>query len=129
MLDTEYYRTANDEILVTVQIETDEAIANIDDILSVPGIDAVYIGPWDLSSNMGFGIPPTWDAPRYASALDRVLSAAKKHKKPAGMYTTPDTIDWVVKKGYTFNTIGSDDGFLVQAARQGLEKARKAAGK
>lgn len=126
MLDTEYYRTANDEILVTVQIETQEALDNLDDILSVPGIDAIYIGPWDLSSNLGFGIPPTWDEPRYAAALERVLSAAKKHKKPAGMFTTIDTIDWVVKKGYTFNTVGADDLFLVSAAKQALDKARQA---
>jgi 2-keto-3-deoxy-L-rhamnonate aldolase RhmA len=129
MLDKEYYQTANDEILVTVQIETEEALANLDDILSVPGIDAVYIGPWDLSSNLGFGIPPTWDEPRYAAALERVLTAARKHKKPAGMFATLDTIDWVVKKGYTFNTVDSDDGFLVRAARQALEKARNAAKK
>ena len=49
LFDPDYLKTANDEVLVVVQIETREAVRNIDDILSVKGIDACYIGPFDLS--------------------------------------------------------------------------------
>jgi len=65
MLDPDYYATANEEILIAIQIETAEAVKNLDDIVSVPGVDACYIGCFDLSSNMGFGIPPKWDEPKY----------------------------------------------------------------
>ena len=57
MFDLEYYKTANEEILVAVQIEAEKALDNIDEILSVPGIDACYIGPVDLSVSLGFGMP------------------------------------------------------------------------
>ena len=57
MFDLDYYKTANEEILVAVQISTEKALDNIDEILSVPGIDACYIGPADLSVSLGFDIP------------------------------------------------------------------------
>ena len=124
MFDPSYYKTANDEVMVIPQVETEEALKNLDDILSVPGIDAVYIGPWDLSSCMGLGIPPQWENPRYARAIDRVFEAAHKHGKPAGMYTTMDTIEWALDKGFTFNTLDSADTFLMQSAKKAVEKVQ-----
>ncbi len=82
--DPDYIKTANDEILIIVQIETRQAVSNIDDILSVPGIDACYIGPLDLSLSFGFH-GPQWDNPQYIEAFDKVVAAAKKWGKPAGM--------------------------------------------
>jgi len=129
MFDGEYFRTANDELLIAVQVETQEALDNLDEILSVPGIDACYIGPFDLSVNLGFGIPPQWDAPKYVAAFDRVLEVSAKHGKPAGMFAISDNIEWAVKKGFKFNTVDMDDAFLTNAARAALQKARKAMGK
>jgi 2-keto-3-deoxy-L-rhamnonate aldolase RhmA len=126
MLDPNYYATANEEILVTIQIETDEALKNLDEILSVPGIDACYIGPYDLSSNMGFGIPPKWEEPRYLAAFDKVLKTAKKHQVPAGFFATRENIQWGVKKGFKFNTVGDADAFLVRGAQEVLGLAREA---
>jgi len=129
MFDPDYYQTANDELLITIQIETQEALDNLDEILSVPGIDACYIGPWDLSVSLGFGIPPDWNAPRYQAAFDKVLEAAAKHGKPAGMFCLSDNVEWAIKKGFIYNTVDIDDLFLIQGAGKALEKARNAAKK
>lgn len=124
MFDSDYYQTANEELLIAAQIETEKALKNLDEILSVPGIDACYIGPWDLSVSLGIGVPPKWDEPRYSAAFDQVLEAAERHGKPAGMFATIDNIEWALEKGFRFNTVDSDDFFLIRAARFALEKAR-----
>ena len=124
MFDPTYYETANREILVAVQIETKKAVMNLDEILSVDGIDACFIGPNDLSSNLGFGVPPKWDEPQFLEAFDRVLQAAEKWGKPAGMWTNLDNVEWAIKKGFRFNTIDNADIFLNRAARMALEKAQ-----
>jgi 2-dehydro-3-deoxyglucarate aldolase len=129
MFDPDYYKTANEELLVAVQVETEEALKNLDEILSVPGIDACYIGPWDLSVSLGLGIPPIWDEPKYLAAFDRVLEAAKRYKKPAGMFANIDNIEWALEKGFKFNTVDCDDHLLIRAAKMALEKARNAANK
>ncbi|MGB2813522.1 MAG: aldolase/citrate lyase family protein [Dehalococcoidales bacterium] len=129
MFDPDYFKTANDEVLVTVQIETQEALDNLDEILSVPGIDACYIGPWDLSVSLGIGVPPDWDSPKYKAAFDKVLEAAARHNKPAGMFAISDNIEWAVKKGFVYNTVDADDFLLMRGAREVVAKARNAAKK
>jgi len=124
MLDPEYYRTANDQLLISVQIETQTALDNIDDILSVDGIDACYIGPYDLSCSLGLGIPPKWDDERYLAAFDRVLEAAKRHGKAAGMFATYDNIEWALNKGFTYNTVDDADVFLVRGAQMALDRVK-----
>lgn len=124
MFDPEYYATANEEVLVAVQIETQKALDNLDEILSVEGIDACYIGPWDLSCSLGFGVPPRWDEPRYLEAFDRVLRAAEEWGKPAGMFANIDNIGWALKRGFRFNTVDDADAFLIRGARMALERAR-----
>jgi 2-keto-3-deoxy-L-rhamnonate aldolase RhmA len=125
MFDPDYFTTANDEILVTVQIETGEALKNLDDIMSVPGIDACYIGPYDLSVSLGFGVPPKWEEPRYMAAIDRVLEVAARHGKPAGMFANMENIEWALEKGFRFNSVDNDDIFLLRGARMALEKANR----
>lgn len=122
--DPHYFETANDEILIAVQIETVQALKNLDEILSVPGIDACYIGPSDLSCSLGFGIPPRWDNPEYLAAFTHTLEAAEKHRKPAGMFANLDTIEWALDKGFRFNTVGTADSFLIRGAKTALAKAR-----
>ncbi len=124
MFDPEYYETANKEILIAVQIETEKALENLDEILSVPGIDACYIGPYDLSCSLGFGIPPKWDEPRYLAAFDRVLQVSKRHGKPAGMFASFNNIEWALEKGFKFNTVDDSDIFLMRGAQMALAKAK-----
>ena len=123
--DPDYFKTANREILVIVQIETAEAVDNIDDILAVAGVDACFIGPYDLSCNLGLGLPPQWDNPEYLAVFDRVLEAAARHGKPTGMYANVNNIEWALKKGFRLNTVGSADSFLIAGARAALAKTSR----
>ena len=123
LFDPDYLQTANDEILVIVQIETRKAVSNVDDILSVEGIDACFIGPYDLAMSFGLG-SPKWDDPEYAGAFDRVLEAANKVGKPAGIFTTHENIRWAVEKGFILNTVDDADIFLRRGATLALNKAR-----
>ncbi len=130
LFDPDYFKTANDEILIVVQIETRKAVSNVDDILSVKGIDACYIGPFDLSHSFGCFPPQFGNSqfelanPQYMDAFDKVVAAAKKWGKSAGMAASPENIQWAIEKGFTLPTVDSDDEFLMQGARIALEKAR-----
>ena len=123
--DPDYKKTANDEIMVTVQVETQDAVDNIEEILRVDGIDACFIGPWDLSSNLLGRVPPEFDNPEYSGAIDKVIETAKKVGKPAGFYCNMSNIAWAQEKGFTYNTVGEADGFLDYGAKVALEAARK----
>ena len=81
-----YYTKANDEILVVVMAEHVDAIANIDDILSVPGIDAVFIGPNDLHASMGLIPAFESDHPEFQAALKKVFASAKAHGVAPGIH-------------------------------------------
>jgi 2-keto-3-deoxy-L-rhamnonate aldolase RhmA len=122
ILDSNYYATANDQLLIAVQIETQTALENLDEILAVEGIDACYIGPYDLSCSLGLGIPPRWDDARYLAAFDRVLESARRHQKPAGMFATYDNVVWALDKGFTFNTVDDADTFMMRGARMALDR-------
>ena len=121
LLDPNYAATANEEVLVIAQIETREALGNLDDILSVDGIDAVYIGPMDLSMDFGLKFPDFEDAD-FLDAFEQVLSAGKKWQKPVGLYAFSHTIQWALDKGFTLNTVDSDATFLMRGAGRVLKK-------
>src|SRR6185503_16469820 len=81
-----YYAKANDEILVIVMAEHVEAVANIESILSVPGIDAVFVGPNDLHASMG--LPPSFDSdhPEFLAALKKIINCAKARGVASGIH-------------------------------------------
>jgi 2-dehydro-3-deoxyglucarate aldolase len=123
LFDPDYVYTANNEIMVIVQIETRQAVNNVDEILSVDGVDACYIGPFDLSFSYGLALPD-WNNAEYLAAFDRVLEAAGKAGKPAGMFAVSDNIHWAKEKGFILNTIDDADAFLKKGASLALEKFR-----
>ena len=122
--DPTYRQTANAEILVAVQIETQKAVDNLDEIAAVDGVDALFVGPNDLCMSMGLGVPVTWEHPLLLGALENVIKAAEDKGKAPGLYANVNNIKWAVEKGFTFNTVGEADGFL----RAGATAALKAAG-
>src|SRR6185369_17514025 len=83
-----YYARANDEILVTVMAEHVDAVANIDDILSVPGIDAIFVGPNDLHASMH--LPPAFDSEdkQFNVALKKILASARAHDVAPGIHVS-----------------------------------------
>lgn len=129
--DPDYLETANDEILIVALIETAAAIKNIDEIFSVDGIDAGFIGYADLSLSMGLGLPPKWEDKRYSEALDRVVKSASKWGKITGLHTTLTdalpSIDWALDRGIRLISAGDVDTFIIQGGREALQKVREKA--
>ena len=113
----EYYLHAHEWLLTIVQLETPEAIANADAIAAVDGADVLFVGPTDLSYNMG--IRDQFEAPQFLDALKRVVAAAKNHGKAAGILVhAPALVPKVRELGFTFVSLGSDGG----AVRAGLQQ-------
>lgn len=116
----DYVRDANDATLLMVQIEHIEAVRNIEEILSVPGIDGIFIGPYDLSMSMG--MPGRLDHPDIVAAKQRVLDATLARGLVAGIHLVhPDRasseIAECVQDGYRFIALGTDILFLGDSAR------------
>ena len=100
-----YLDTVNDELLIIPMIETLEAIDNIDEILSVPGIDVLLVGPSDLSIQLG--VPLDYPSDTYQRGLDKIAEACKRHGVVPGMYFIPPAMDpnFFVQKGFKFFTV------------------------
>lgn len=120
----DYVQHANDEILLVVQIESAAAVVNAREILSVPGIDAYFIGPGDLCASLG--LPNTWDPdfPEYWDALEHVRAAAEEAGVPGGVHASPHRAREMVERGYRFVAIGFDISFMVASATAALQAAR-----
>ena len=124
-----YQATANDEILVIPMIETQAGIDNIDEILSVPGISGIYIGPSDMG--LALGMIPILDReePVILEIYDRLLDSCKRHGKFAGLHNgTATYAARMIQKGFRFVTIANDSGLMARAAREAVQATRKEAG-
>jgi 4-hydroxy-2-oxoheptanedioate aldolase len=113
-----YFARANDEILVIVQIEHVDAVKNIDAILSVPGVDACYVGPNDWCASAG--LPPSLEPPHpeFEEAMQRVLAAARRHGVAAGIHCAgPETVNRRIREGWTLVGMLNDQRLLLGAAR------------
>jgi len=107
LFDPDYLKTADEEIMVVVQIETKEAVANIEDICSVEGIDATYIGPADLSAS--YGHLGNMSHPDVQEAIDIVYDASKAAGIGAGIHeASGSSIPERMKKRYNLVTLGND---------------------
>jgi len=107
-------------------IETRQALDNLDDILCVKGLDAVYIGPADLS--LALGCEPAFDevAKPVAEAIDLILARAKEHGVVAGIHNgTPEYALKRIGKGFQFVTIGSDARLMAAGAQSIVQRMRK----
>ena len=109
-----YTEAANNETVLIVQIETPEAIANVAAIAATPGVDALFLGPGDISLRMG--CPLDWSEPQMTAAEDAVAAAAAKHGiawgRPAG---TAEQVKRVAAKGGHLVATGSDFGAVYGA--------------
>jgi 4-hydroxy-2-oxoheptanedioate aldolase len=124
----DYPQQANDTIVTFAMIETAQALDNLDDILSVEGLDAVYIGPSDLS--LALGCRPVFDDvdPPVAQAIDHILERAKAHGLVAGIHNgTAEGALARVAKGFQFVTVSSDARLIAAGAQQVLAKMRATA--
>lgn len=123
----DYVQHANDTIVTFAMIETAEALDNLDDILSVEGLDAIYIGPSDLS--LALGCKPTFDdlEPKAFEAVEHILARAKAHGVVAGIHNgTPEAALKRIAKGFQFVTISSDARLMADGAQQVISAMRAA---
>jgi len=113
--DPQYLATANEEVLVIVQIETEEAVKNVDDIFSVKGIDAYFIGPMDLSTSLG--VMGKINDSKVVKAINKIFAAGKKAGVSSGIYGMGlDDVKKRLRQGFQFISIASDLGLLGQGA-------------
>jgi 4-hydroxy-2-oxoheptanedioate aldolase len=123
----DYPQHANDTIVRFAMIETAQALDNLDAILSVEGLDAVYIGPSDLS--LSLGCTPAMDElePKAAQAVDHILARAKAHGLVAGIHnTSPESALARIAKGFQFVTVSSDARLIAAGAQQVMARMRAA---
>lgn len=121
----DYHEHANDTVVTFAMIETRAALDNLDDILSVEGLEAIYIGPADLASALG--CKPGFDHEQGppVEAIDTILGKAREHGVVAGIHNaTPEYALRMIDKGFQFVTIASDARLMVSAAGQVIAKMR-----
>ena len=124
----EYVNCANVDTLLLLQIEHIDAVNNIEEILSVPGIDGTYIGPYDLS--MSLGIPGQLNHPDVIKAKNKVLEATLKKGLVAGIHCVHSDTAYTdsklaIQQGYRFIAIGTDILFLGNSARSVYAEIQK----
>ncbi|MDR2705125.1 MAG: hypothetical protein LBC02_05035, partial [Planctomycetaceae bacterium] len=114
----EHFEHHNENVIVVIMLEHIDALANLDEILSVSGIDATFIGPYDLSTSMG--LPGQLDHPDVIVAQQQILNSCRQHKIPAGYHVVSPKADLVQKRvaeGFRFIGCGLDTEFILQGCR------------
>jgi 4-hydroxy-2-oxoheptanedioate aldolase len=124
-VSTGYQKTANDEILCIPMIETAEAVGNLEAILDVPGIDAVYIGPSDLGFSMGLIPILDREEPEILKIYDKVLKETAKRGLAAGVHCgSAAYAKKAIGMGFKLVTINNDSGLMLTAAKAALSEVR-----
>jgi 4-hydroxy-2-oxoheptanedioate aldolase len=114
---TETYRILNDATMVVAMIESVDAVARVDEIAAVPGVDILLIGTNDLCNSLG--LPGQLDHQSVRDAYSRTHDACRKHKKHlgvAGLASRPALVEELIKLGARYVSVGSDLAFLLSAA-------------
>ena len=119
----EYEEQANQNIAVLIQIENEAALENLDQILSVPGIDLIFIGPGDLSQVLG--VTGELGHPKVLATVERVVNACHTHEVAAGtLALDPTAWSYWLERGVKTLLIGSDLFFLSNGARRAVDEFR-----
>ncbi len=123
----DYFRHAEENILVLCQVETREALDNAEAIAAVEGVDALMIGPADFSINIG--VPLDWECEEFMAGVRRVRQAADAAGKAFGVITSGAAYArrWLAE-GARVIVAGADGAFLKMMAQATLEEIRQAAG-
>ena len=119
---SDYLSNANDEIIVMAMIETKQGLANLDAICATPGLDAVYIGPADLS--LALGLEPRGDNPNqlHLDTCDKILKTAHKHGIKAVMHcASGEFASGAIKRGFDMVMLTSDLASMIAGAKVQLD--------
>jgi 2-keto-3-deoxy-L-rhamnonate aldolase RhmA len=121
--DGAYVERANKDMLMVLQIETREAVRDVEAIAAVPGVDVLFIGPADLSRSLGLASGKPKKEMRKAYA--QVVQAAQKNGIAAGIdVASPDYAPIYRELGFTFTTFGTDYGFMIEGGKAGIANLR-----
>ncbi len=119
-----YLEEANEQIYCIPMIETQQALDSLDDILSVPGVDGVYVGPSDLSVSLGLRPAPDQEDENFIAAIDKILDGCKRHGLFAGVAGTVKEAPKRIRQGFRFVEVARDSGSMAKAALQDLRVVR-----
>jgi 4-hydroxy-2-oxoheptanedioate aldolase len=122
----EDYTEYADETVVTIaMIETREALENLDGIMDVEGLDAVFVGPSDLGQSLGYGPGPDREEPEVVEAIDRVLAAARDRGLVACTFAgSTEHASRMVKKGFRFINVSTDVRLMAGATAEIVAKLK-----
>jgi 2-dehydro-3-deoxyglucarate aldolase len=121
----DYFARHNDDVLVVAMLEHIDAVGQADAILSTPGIDAAFIGPYDLSASMG--LAGQLDHPQVQAAQQSILAACARHNVAPGMHVVASEGDELLRRlaaGFRFLACGIDTLFVMHGCRNMLRLVR-----
>ena len=115
----DYYKYANDEVLVVLQTESPEGVDNAEEIYSLPGVDAIFVGPNDLKWQMKAPDDTDPTPEEFEAMLQRVLAAGKKTGTPVGLHVqTVEVVEQRIAEGWQFIALGSELKMMVTGAQE-----------
>lgn len=117
-----YFDEANEKSLVVVQIETPDAVASADEIAAIDGVDVLFVGPLDLSVNLGH--PAEFDHPEVVAAMEKVIAACQRHGKSAGILTKAGSVERHKQMGFRLVAFGSDTDAVIRGMEGYLAELR-----
>jgi 2-keto-3-deoxy-L-rhamnonate aldolase RhmA len=113
----EFFAQANEDLPVIIQVETVKAFENLEAIASVPGVDVLWVGHYDLTVSMG--IPAQFDHPRLLQAMDDLVAVCGRHGvAPGFLPPSPESAAHWVSKGFRMISLGSDIGVFLDGMRK-----------
>jgi 2-dehydro-3-deoxyglucarate aldolase len=122
----EYKKWVDEELVIIAQIEHYDAVENIEEIITVDGVDGVIIGPYDLSGSMGH--PGEYEREDVKNAIARVLKVCRENNTPSGFHvieSDPGKLNERIRQGCTFLAYSLDFFFLGDASRDGMSKVKR----
>lgn len=124
----DYWKHANETVIAMAMIETRQAVENLDEILTVPGLDALYIGPNDLALSLGCAPAGVPTDPVVLNAIKTILAGAKRHGIRAGLHCGSTAMaKEMIALGFQFATLLADNAFLAAAAKSAVAEMRQTA--
>src|SRR5216683_472750 len=121
----DYVTVANDEIMIIIQIESAQALQNLDEILSVPGIDVAFVGPNDLHAHLGLTPSTEGAEPEFADALERIKVSAGKYHVALGIFSgNGEATVERIRQGFHMISVTTDISSMIIEATRNLCTAR-----
>lgn len=121
----DYAANANETVVTMAMIETREALADLDGILNVPGLDAVFVGPSDLGQALGHGSGMDREEPEMVEAIGRIVGSAREKGLAAGIFTgSTEYATRMIDEGFNFINVSSDARLMAEAASAAVTALR-----